>query len=145
MSLQHPLVHICRHAQSLYNKYRTQEIDCSITALGRVQASELTGHYSLVIMSPMIRTQQTLQHSLVTYDQILIEPLIREKRNSICDFMIDEDITEIETETSVQQRVKEFNIKLKQYVLQYPSILIVSHAELMDISDRYAYYKEEED
>lgn len=117
---------LTRHALSVFNKYNTQDLDCVITNEGMSQCTSLSGDYDLVILSPLIRTRQTLEYSLIHPKLIVVSQLCREKRDSPCDYLRGEDVVK-ETEDSVIKRVKDFKKELFEYSKKYKDILIISH------------------
>jgi broad specificity phosphatase PhoE len=119
-------IELIRHAQSLFNKYGISERDCGITNEGREQAATVTGHYDLVICSPLRRCKETLAESKVTYDELRIVDLCRERRGSQCDFLYKEE-AEKETEAEALQRTQELKEYLREVRKEYNSILVVSH------------------
>lgn len=62
-------VWMLRHAQSTHNasKGLIDVYDADITPLGEQQASKVSGHFDLVLVSPMRRTRRTLECSRITY------------------------------------------------------------------------------
>ncbi len=56
-----------------------------------IQASRVSGHYELVLCSPMRRARQTLKYSNITYDKLEILHEAREKRRVQSDYLEGED------------------------------------------------------
>lgn len=150
--MSRPTVHVARHAQSVYNRYRLKSFDSPLTTEGQRQAAALlSGHYDLVIVSTLRRARQTLDYSHVTYDRRILSHLCREQRNSIADFMMYEDTRYLESLDSVRTRTRKFEDFVSNLTEQYPRILIISHGvfvwewvgralkncELLDISNRF--------
>ncbi len=65
ISVGMPHVTVLRHGESEYNVGNRDLKDCGITDKGRQQAAGLTGHYDLVVCSPLRRARETLEHSQV--------------------------------------------------------------------------------
>ena len=57
------MLHFLRHAESVYNANQENKMfNCGLTDKGILQASQLTGDYDLVIVSPLKRTSDTLKY-----------------------------------------------------------------------------------
>lgn len=124
-------VHFLRHAESIFNANLTSEKDCDLTEKGVQQASELEDRYDIVICSIMKRTCKTLDHSKITYGQLIFTDLCREKRQDICDFLPHEDETVKESEEELERRIKSFLYFLKSQVSPYQHVLVVSHGDFI--------------
>lgn len=101
-----------------------------MTEHGVVSAQELTGHYDLVLVSPLKRTLATLHESQITYDKVLTSSLCREHKTDLCDFMADEKVL-YETEPEILQRIAEFKQYLTTVKAAYQKILVVTHADFI--------------
>ncbi len=72
-----PQVTLLRHAESMANVANTMGkepinmYDAPLSDEGKQQASRVTGHYDVVLCSPMRRTRETLQNSSITYDKLV--------------------------------------------------------------------------
>lgn len=122
-----------RHAESEFNvDSASTVIDCDLTALGVTQAAALTGHWDVVLYSPLMRAQQTLAHSQITYDRGMVCYAVREQCVDPCDFLDGEDPTEVESDDELADRVDRFLQHLHQLELS-PStrLLVVSHCEFI--------------
>lgn len=128
---------ILRHCQSIFNANPKSLLkNCSLTQKGYQQASNLSGHYDLVICSTMRRTKETLNYSLITYDNIVYTNLCREYKKDICDYFEYEDITG-EDEDELMDRVIKFYEICQKFKKEYDKILVVSHRDFL-----YALTKE---
>lgn len=122
---------VLRHAESTSNN---GEIDCKDPLLsknGINQCKQINGFYDLIIMSPLRRTQETLKYSNITYKNMIITDLCRERIFHIRDLKIKENDSEKnESDLEYNNRVNEF----KNFLLSikkdniYEKILIVSHS-----------------
>ncbi len=119
-----------RHATSVYNQYNDDIIDCELSEDGIKQASELTGHYDLVITSTLKRSIQTLEYSQITYNEKLLLDMVREHKTDICDFLEGEPIIK-ETKEELKERIDLFRDFINYLALKYQSILIISHADFI--------------
>jgi broad specificity phosphatase PhoE len=81
-------VTLLRHAQSTSNDRSNHCIDPALTRKGLNQALSLSGHYDLVLCSPLRRTMETLSCSSITYDHLVIEPILREKISLLSSLML---------------------------------------------------------
>lgn len=124
-------VHFLRHAESIFNANLTSEKDCDLTEKGVQQASELQDRYDIVICSIMKRTCKTLDHSNITYGQLIFTDLCREKRQDICDFLPHEDESVKETEEELERRIQVFLYFLKSQASPYQHVLVVSHGDFI--------------
>jgi broad specificity phosphatase PhoE len=124
-------VHFLRHAQSIFNANLTSDKDCDLTEKGIQQASDISGHYDIVICSTMKRACKTLDYSNLTYSRLIFTDLCREKKQDICDFLPYEDETKKETEEELQLRIRSFLYFLKSQVSKYQGILVVSHGDFI--------------
>jgi broad specificity phosphatase PhoE len=120
-----------RHAESIFNANLTSEKDCDLTEKGIQQASEITGHYDIVVCSTMKRTCKTLDHSKLTYGHLIFTDLCREKKVDICDFLPHEDESKKETDEELEVRIRSFLYFLKSQVSKYQDILVISHADFI--------------
>ena len=80
-------IFILRHGQSEFNAGNLDAYDAALTELGRKQASEVTGHFDIVLCSPLTRAKQTLQFSKITYDKLEIISDARERKKDKSDFI----------------------------------------------------------
>ena len=119
-------IYICRHGESLFNRYGLPEKDCGLTNVGINQASKLTGYVDYVICSPMKRAKETLKYSKIKYGHMEINSLCREKKESICDFLINEDVNK-ESHEDIKNKAIKFWIYLNEIRKKYKKILVVSH------------------
>ena len=126
-------VRFLRHAESEFNRDPTScKRDCPLTELGRQQVASLHGHYSLVIVSPLLRAQQTLQHSAITYDRLELSQLVREHRVDPCDFLLgEEEETAVESEAELMRRGDLLLLQLRGLSCEHRSVLVVSHYDLI--------------
>ena len=99
--------------------------DVGLVSEGIAQASKLEGEYDTVIISPLRRCRETLDHSKIKYKTLVITPLCRELRNgNIIDYMENEEIV-TETMPSFSERLLQFKELLKFY--KDKKILVISH------------------
>ena len=130
-------IDILRHCESIFNAYPQSIItDCGLTQKGKMQADKLKGHYNVVVLSPLLRTRQTLSLSHITYDDLIICYLARECRSDISDFLPGELIMN-ETEEECIMRAK----LLKKYLLTlcYDKILLISHYDIVFYMTHHKY------
>lgn len=122
-----------RHAESAFNADEANHtLDCSLSDAGFAQAAQLQGHWTLALVSPMLRTQLTLICSQITCDQVQLYSGVREQRTDPCDFLPDEDPSQLESDARLMDRADDF---LREVVSLYAGvhaeILIVSHCEFI--------------
>lgn len=125
-------IYFVRHGESFGNIGHNYIIDSPLTKKGIEQVQQLEGHYNLVICSPLRRTQETLHHSKITYDKLIINQNIRESWNDITSLLPFEQrfnkTIEREPIDLFWARVNHFTKELEQYCKNYKKILIIGHA-----------------
>ena len=123
------LIHLTRHAQSEFNAYGGNTLDCGITEKGQEQARTqlVGGNYDLVIVSTLKRTRLTLKNSQLTYRDWIVLDICREMKDSHCDYLPGELMEKKETKEEVTGRVKQFKIKLLELSQNYSRILVICH------------------
>ena len=124
-------VSFLRHGQSIFNRDRTSEKDCSLTEFGRKQAEQVTGTYDIIICSTLKRTRETLQHSQLTAKKLYFTDLCRELKKDICDFLEGEDETNLESVEELQKRITEFKHYVKERVDPGQKVLVVCHRDFI--------------
>lgn len=103
--------------------------DPPLSPIGRDQATTLSGHYPLVVISPLRRTLDTYIHSNIHGDRVVISDLLREQRDSSTyNYFRCEDIHP-ETKADVMERIK----KLKFWLEEQPEreVCFITSAFLM--------------
>ena len=121
------MITLLRHAESTYNLYNLDEINCDLSDNGVKQAFKLKGHYDMVIVSPLKRAMNTLKLSKITYDKLENWNDVREKRDNLCDFIEGEHI-DFESEDDLLVRINNVKNKLNKLT---GNILIVTHADFI--------------
>ncbi len=123
-------VEFLRHAESIYNESQIDIADCPLSQNGIQQAKKLTGNYEFVIVSPLQRSQETLNNSQITYNKLVVCNFIREVVVDISDTLSGETFQpeNVETVVSRESQLKCFLTKHEQ---DYASILIVSHKDFI--------------
>lgn len=124
-------VSFLRHAQSVFNRDLTSEKNCCLTDYGREQASKVTGTYDIIICSILKRARETLQYSQLASKKLYFTELCREMRVDICDFLENEDETQLETEEEIQKRIKNFKQYLKEKVDPGQTVLVICHRDFI--------------
>jgi broad specificity phosphatase PhoE len=123
------IVTFLRHTESEFNRDPTCPTrDCALTETGRQQAATLTGHYPLVLVSPLQRARQTLQYSRITYDRVEVSDLVREQRVDACDFLVEEELR-VESDEELMHRGNQLLQRLRHS--PYESVLVISHCEFI--------------
>ncbi len=131
-----------RHAESLHNCCESNEPNVGLSAKGIRQASKLSGHYDIVICSPLRSCLDTIVNSKITYDQLLIDYLVRELVEEPCD-ILDNEIFDIETEDNLLKRIYFFKQNMKLlYGNKKLNILVVTHSVFIWHLTSYIFDKE---
>ncbi len=126
-------VYFIRHGESTFNAYKSDEIDCDLTELGKKQCENLGERlkdirFELVIVSPLARALQTFEISKIPHDRKEVNHLCREYKIEKCDFLLGEEIV-FEKEEDVKKRCFE----LRNYIekLELNKIAVVCHADFI--------------
>ena len=136
------IIHYLRHAESKFNAvqkankgvnldHMTHLVNAPLSDYGQGQASQIKGQYDLVLLSPMRRCRQTLQHSQIEWVRLQELSVLREFMTDVCDFMEGEE-RKIETHEQLADRIlaiKEFLLYVRD-LQKYKTVLIVSHGDL---------------
>jgi len=125
-------IFLLRHAESEFNAYIDRnKKDCDLSPNGRLQAKNIPAHhFDIVFCSPMKRTKQTLDLAEnITYDKLYEWHMIREVKDSPCDFFEDEFLIK-ETKIEAYNRV-DFVLDYLYHIIQTKKnikILLVGHS-----------------
>ena len=121
-------VYLIRHAQSKHNAFGTLLPNIDLSDYGKTQAKTLTGSPKLVIVSPLQRAWQTLEHSNIKYDHLMVSDLCREKMdgNIINHFPHEQPYSE--TDEEIKTRVKQFLELLEEQRKIHSEIYVITHA-----------------
>ena len=74
-------MYLIRHAESTFNRFGDSSPDVPITDHGITQAKTIQLSVDIVICSPLLRARQTLEHSNITYKQLIVYDPCREHLN----------------------------------------------------------------
>ena len=96
--------------------------------MGKQQASRVEGHFDLVVCSTLTRTQETLKHSKITYDELKILEEAREKRCNLCDFLPEEEFI-LESNSDMTKRILKLKEMLRDFAKSYSNILLIGHKQ----------------
>jgi broad specificity phosphatase PhoE len=125
-------IFLLRHAESEFNAYIDRnKKDCNLSPNGRLQAQNIPKyHFDIVFCSPMKRAKQTLNLAVnITYDKLFEWDMIREIKDSPCDFFENEPLIK-ETQLKAYDRVNIILDFLYQFIKmrENPKILLVGHS-----------------
>lgn len=123
-------VHLIRHAESVFNKYGRDEIDCDLSETGIEQAKNINLEVKYVICSPLKRTRDTLKYSNIKYEMLEINNLCREMLVDKCDFMEDEKL-KLETVEEITNRVIKFRDYLLSLQEEIKEVLVITHRDFI--------------
>ena len=130
-------IYFIRHGQSVANVGPDDLYDSRLTSIGICQAQEVSGHFDLVLCSPLRRTMETLHYSKITYKELIVEHSLREIAQSIGSLLLFEKRHEPFQEESLDnfwKRSQQFHNILENHCEKLKSaggskkILIVGHA-----------------
>jgi broad specificity phosphatase PhoE len=124
---------IIRHAQSLFNsgKVKDEELkNCSLSDVGKTQATELNMSFDILIVSPLKRALETYVFSSIKVKEIRISPLFREFKSWKVNLLDNENETEVETEEEMKKRA----IEAMEYLNSLPhvNIGVITHFEFIN-------------
>lgn len=123
-----PEVHLLRHGESEFNATGNRELyDAALTDLGKQQASEVKGHFDMVLCSPLRRAKETLQYSQITYNEMEIIHEARERKKDKSDLFAGEEQQSVETMQELVERALKLKDLILDYCKRYDSILVVGH------------------
>jgi len=115
-----------RHGQALSNlEGLSDKVDAPLTEEGKLQASNVGGHYDLVILSPLRRCMETLLYSKITYENVLVSYDVREFAINPCDLLPGESGQD--RPEDLQTRIAGLE-KTLSTVGDHLRVLIISHA-----------------
>lgn len=120
-------VYLIRHAQSKYNAFGTMRPDIELSEYGKEQAKSLTGNPKLVILSPLKRARQTLEHSNIKYDNLMVSDLCREKCDDNIINHFDTEAPYAETELQIEDRIRKFLDLLEEQRKIHDEIWVITH------------------
>ena len=128
-------LYVLRHGQSEYNATRADVYDTKLTELGKQQASKVTGHFDLVVCSPLARTRQTLEYSQITYQRLLHCEECRSLKTHKSDFYPHEEI-KFETEREIKERMAKMVEILRGYAKEVDKLLFVGHKDVIEYATK---------
>jgi broad specificity phosphatase PhoE len=147
-------IYFIRHAESHFNVWKKSlpddakryhplpgHRDCGITDHGKQQcvtlreqllAVEKSLHFDAIVVSPLRRTQETLEHLQLISDKhsVVKNALCREFAIDECDFFEDEEIV-METREQLDQRIADFKIWLKREYQDCERVAVISHGDFI--------------
>lgn len=127
------MISFIRHAESTYNTGEDCDGDVSITKNGIVDSSYLLGKYDLVICSSLKRAIETLQHSNITYDNVIYSDLCREKYEAK-----DKGLNESNKDFDI--RVSDFRDFLNKKRSEGIKIAVISHSHFLFSLTGHKFY-----
>ncbi len=126
-----PIVYLLRHAETDNNSSNgtIDEPDADLNTKGEEQARQVTGHYDLVLCSPMRRARRTLQLSQITYKEMEIVEEAREMKCAKSDFKEDEDPEFVlETPEDFSKAVRILKRRIEEVASTGKKILVSTHS-----------------
>lgn len=118
-------------SESTYGRWKDESRDVPLTEAGQRAANQLVGHYDLVICSTLKRARHTLDHSQITYGQIMYSDLCREILSGSMSNLYKGESPHTEAETEIINRAKQFGQILISMISKYPKIAVISHEEFI--------------
>ena len=120
-----------RHAESTFNAFRDASNNPGLSERGKSQASSLNGHFDIVLCSSLKRARETLERSGITYNKLIITPLLRERKSHHpSDYFPNETISP-ENNQDFIFRMKEIRLWLDKLSKRYKNIVVISHGYVL--------------
>ena len=121
-----------RHAQNTNTTHgNVDACDVGLSELGQEQARGVKGDYDIVVMSPMLRCWQTLEHSQLSYKEIITMEEAREmKRHHFCDYKQGEEVFP-ETDDEMFARMEILWKKLREITVGDKRVLYLGHGKVV--------------
>lgn len=128
-------IYFLRHAVTKANEaYDAKEdyeiINTPLSEKGILESNKLSGHYDMVVASNLKRSYETLNHSQITYNNLIMTPLCREyMKNDVTSFLKKEieDNKPVETFDELLERCNKFKTLIEALQTKYDKILVISH------------------
>ena len=104
--------------------------DCDITEHGKWQCTSIFGTYDIAFVSPLQRTQRTLELSRIECPIKIIDAAVREWPCCICDLLASDANPLYETRDALLDRARQFLQRITSFSNETDKsrILVVSHA-----------------
>jgi broad specificity phosphatase PhoE len=117
-----------RHGQSTWNAYHTEGPDPPLTDEGQEQAKRVVGRFDYVLISPMLRAQETFGLSGIHAPVREVNSLAREDctNEMSCNRMALEQGF-IESEADFEDRMACLRARILMLAVQYGTVLVVTH------------------
>jgi broad specificity phosphatase PhoE len=138
-----------RHCRSIFNEKNDSEKDCDLSDFGKQQAAALAGEYDVIVCSVMKRARETLRLSRITAPEIHYTELCREHKQTICDFLEEENLVDKESEEQIVRRIQKFKGWLRSRWGPRDGsggtekrILVVTHADFVYFLNNFTKYLE---
>jgi len=118
---------LIRHGDTDYNHNLAQlyVTNIPLNEAGIEKSSHLQGTYDVVYVSPLLRTQMTLQHSKINMNKLIMDERIREQMVYPCDMMQNEVLSK-EDDDQLMRRCYSFLCSLKKS--PDTNICIITHS-----------------
>lgn len=131
-------IYLLRHAHSLQNGGKDRP-NCDLSKRGKKQTKNLSRqikdiHFDYILSSPLLRCQETIRLSKISYSNFRSVDLLREYKEDLCDFFHDETPFQRETLDEFKDRVRQLDSWFREFYEHISSdkdtsakILIVAH------------------
>lgn len=135
-------IYLIRHAESWFNRDKSSKIrNCGLTRKGIQQSLNLGNvlkpiEFDILIVSPLLRCQQTFEFSKLNFKTVIVHPLCREQKTDDCDFFCGE-AKEFESDEQIELRILAFKnylhdlIKKHQTTKPISKIAIITHGDFI--------------
>jgi broad specificity phosphatase PhoE len=119
-------VYLLRHGKSMSNMGYPLISNSPLSPLGIKQARQLEYKADLIITSPMRRALDTLAHSNIRYNQLLI---VQQARELICEpgDCYSSEICQLEDPIIFNRKMRSFANQIYLLSRKYESVLIITH------------------
>jgi broad specificity phosphatase PhoE len=118
---------LIRHGDTDYNQDLSQlyVTNIPLNETGIEKSSHLQGTYDVVYVSPLLRTQMTLQYSKIKTTKLIMDDRIREQRGYPCDILQNEVLSK-EDDDQLMRRCYSFLFSLKNS--HETNICVITHS-----------------
>lgn len=136
------MITLLRHTQSLTNFTHNDQLNPPLTKKGIKDAQLLSGHYDFILISPLLRTEQTYLYSNLTGIIVEYSTLCREKRgtHAYLSKTLKNEKGYIEGEDGFNFRMYLLKLYLDYLRQHYKRILVITHhGVIMALTGQHAY------
>lgn len=132
----------CCSYEGCNNPEEVIQRDPSLNEVGLNEANLLSGHFDVVLCSPLTRARDTLKHSGITYQKLILVDEAREVMHNVQDLMVDDNLPDNYTESYNESDNRVSALLTIVHDNYDPSLrmLLVSHGKLLcELTRKYCH------